>query len=202
MQAKQWYYAVAGRQEGPVDEETLVRLFQTGQLGVGTLVWNQELTGWVKASTIPGLVPPMAPGLPEPNHYPEPTCVSYAGFWKRVAASLIDGIICAIAGGMAGGILAVIGAGRVAPLAGLLIGWLYSALMESSPSQATFGKMALGIVVTDLNGERISFGRATGRHFGKILSGITLCIGYLMVAFTERKQGLHDMVASTLVIDK
>jgi len=199
MQAKQWYYAIAGRQEGPVDEETLVRLFQTGQLGAGTLVWNQELTGWVPASTIPGLVPP---GLPELDHCPEPTYVSYAGFWKRVAASLIDGIICAIAGAMVGAILGVAGATRVAPLAGLLIGWLYSALLESSPNQATWGKMALGIKVTDLNGERISFGRATGRHFGKILSGLTLGIGYLMVAFTERKQGLHDMVAKTLVIDR
>ena len=113
-----------------------------------------------------------------------PTYVSYAGFWKRVAAALIDGIICAIAGAIVGAILGAIGATRVAPLCGVLIGWLYSALLESSPNQATCGKMALGIVVTDLNGERISFGRATGRHFGKILSGLTLGIGYLMVAFT------------------
>ncbi|MCI0556277.1 MAG: RDD family protein, partial [Anaerolineae bacterium] len=63
-------------------------------------------------------------------------------------------------------------------------------------------KMALGIVVTDMNGNRISFGRATGRYFGKILSGLIIYIGYIMVAFTEKKQGLHDMMASCLVLNK
>ena len=107
-----------------------------------------------------------------------------------------------MAGAVVGGILGAIGATQLASLAGILIGWLYSALLESSPNQATVGKMALGIKVTDLDGERISFGRATGRHFGKILSFLILCIGYLMVAFTERKQGLHDLMAGTLVVDK
>ena len=78
--------------------------------------------------------------------------------------------------------------------------WLYGALMESSPYQATLGKMALGMKVTDLYGNRISFARATGRHFAKYISMITLCIGFIMVGFTERKQGLHDMIAGTLVL--
>jgi uncharacterized RDD family membrane protein YckC len=60
--------------------------------------------------------------------------------------------------------------------------------------------MALGIRVTDLDGGRISFGRATGRYFGKILSGLILGIGFLMAAFTERKQALHDLLAGTLVV--
>jgi uncharacterized RDD family membrane protein YckC len=81
-------------------------------------------------------------------------------------------------------------------------GWLYFALMESSSKQGTLGKMALSIVVTDVNGNRITFGRATGRYFGKILSGLILYIGYIMVAFTEKKQGLHDMIAGTLVVNK
>jgi uncharacterized RDD family membrane protein YckC len=72
--------------------------------------------------------------------------------------------------------------------------------MESSAKQATVGKMALGIIVTDLEGRRLGFGRATGRYFAKILSALILGIGFLMAAFTERKQGLHDMVASTLVV--
>ncbi len=86
-------------------------------------------------------------------------------------------------------------------LAALTIGasWLYEALMESSSYQATLGKMIFGMKVTDLYGNRISFGRATGRHFAKWLSGMILCIGYIMVGFTERKQGLHDMLAGTLV---
>jgi uncharacterized RDD family membrane protein YckC len=77
--------------------------------------------------------------------------------------------------------------------------WLYEAFMESSSYQATLGKMICGMKVTDLNGSRISFERATGRHFAKWLSAIILCIGYIMVGLTERKQGLHDLLAGTLV---
>ena len=77
--------------------------------------------------------------------------------------------------------------------------WLYEALMESSSYQSTLGKMIFGMKVTDLYGNRISFARATGRHFAKILSGMILCIGFIMVGLTERKQGLHDLLAGTLV---
>ena len=78
--------------------------------------------------------------------------------------------------------------------------WLYEALMLSSPYQATLGKMIFGMKVTDLYGNRISFARATGRHFAKYISGpFTLLIGFFMVGFTERKQGLHDIIAGTLV---
>ena len=77
--------------------------------------------------------------------------------------------------------------------------WLYEALMESSSYQATLGKMIFGMKVTDLYGNRISFARAMGRHFAKFLSGMILCIGFIMVGLTERKQGLHDLLAGTLV---
>ena len=60
--------------------------------------------------------------------------------------------------------------------------------------------MALGLKVTDLQGKRISFARATGRHFAKLLSGMILLIGYIMAGLTERKQALHDMIAGTLVV--
>lgn len=82
----------------------------------------------------------------------------------------------------------------------IIIQWLYYALMESSSKQATLGKMALGIKVTDMNGNRISFGRATGRYFGKIISGLILNVGYIMAAFTQKKQALHDLMANCLVI--
>jgi uncharacterized RDD family membrane protein YckC len=84
----------------------------------------------------------------------------------------------------------------------IVIQWLYYAVMESSPNQATVGKMAVSIKVTDLYGDRISFARATGRHFAKIISGFIIMIGYLMVAFTEKRQGLHDILANTLVLKK
>jgi hypothetical protein len=89
----------------------------------------------------------------------------------------------------------------VVPFVILFIGqWLYFALFESSKSQATPGKMAMGIKVVDDVGQRVGFGRATGRYFGKIVSGLILNIGYLLAGWTARKQALHDMMASTLVV--
>ncbi len=79
--------------------------------------------------------------------------------------------------------------------------WLYFAYLESGEKQGTWGKQMLGIYVTDLTGNRISFGRASGRFFAKIISGlIPLGIGYIMAGITERKQALHDMIASCLVL--
>jgi uncharacterized RDD family membrane protein YckC len=85
--------------------------------------------------------------------------------------------------------------------AGLLLAWIYNAAMESSRHQGTLGKMALGLIVTDLQGRPISFAHASGRYFAKIISGlIPLGIGYAMAGFTEKKQALHDMIAGCLVL--
>ena len=78
--------------------------------------------------------------------------------------------------------------------------WLYTALFESSAMQATPGKKAIGLKVTDLQGNRISFGRATGRYFAEWITGMTLFVGYVMVAFTQKRQTLHDMIAGTVVV--
>jgi uncharacterized RDD family membrane protein YckC len=84
---------------------------------------------------------------------------------------------------------------------GVLLQWLYYAYLESGEKQATWGKQALGLYVTDCAANRISFGRASGRFFAKIISGlIPLGIGYIMAGFTERKQALHDMIAGCLVL--
>src|SRR5260370_7739748 len=81
---------------------------------------------------------------------------------------------------------------------GLIASWIYHAYLESSPNQGTLGKMALGLIVTDLQGRRISFGHATGRFFAKIITHlIPLGIGYMMAGFTEKKQALPDMIAAT-----
>lgn len=133
----------------------------------------------------------------------------YAGFWRRFAAAIIDSIICGVAGAILGGILggmlgiARAGTGSIEAgsfFAGTIINWLYHCLFESSKYQATPGKMALQIMVTDMQGNRVSFARATGRHFAKYLSMLTLYIGFIMAGFTDRKQALHDMVASCLVV--
>ena len=80
-----------------------------------------------------------------------------------------------------------------------MINWLYFTLLESSSWQATLGKKALGLYVTDERWQRLSFGRANGRYWSKLISVLVLGIGFLMVGFTERKQGLHDKIAGTLV---
>lgn len=153
----------------------------------------------------------------------------HAGFWKRVGAYILDAIILYIpqlliqkafdvdaaketlqqAALNAGGDVHLVMAAQQqfyaaiwpAVLLGFMLGWLYFALCESSVWQATLGKLALGIRVTDLQGHRISFPRALGRYPAKMLSAIILGIGFLMVAWTQRKQGLHDMIVGTLVLN-
>lgn len=124
--------------------------------------------------------------------------VNYAGFWNRFVAFLIDWVMLAIISAIVNFIFSEYIAGAI----GLVLGWLYFAGMESSVRQATIGKSAMGLSVTGLDGERISFLRATGRYFAKILSAAILFIGYIMAAFTARKQALHDILASTLVLKR
>ena len=82
----------------------------------------------------------------------------------------------------------------------LIVVWLYHAILESGPHQSTWGKRVLGLKVTGVTGQRISFGHASGRYFSTLITNMTMGIGYLMVAFTDRKQALHDMIAGTLVV--
>ncbi|MFL5787148.1 MAG: RDD family protein, partial [Flavisolibacter sp.] len=90
--------------------------------------------------------------------------------------------------------------GTASLIINLIISWLYYAIQESGASQATFGKKSVGIKVTNIEGQPITFGQATGRYFGKIISLLTLFIGYLMMLWDEKKQTLHDKMASTLVV--
>jgi len=142
-----------------------------------------------------------------------------AGFWRRCAAMLIDGVLLGL---VMAALQIVIGAGAMGAfgtfrdpgaslvaLAGSMMllaaiafvgQWLYFALFESGAMQATPGKRALGLKVVADDGARIGFGRASGRFFGKIVSGAVFYIGFLMVGFSERKQALHDMMANTLVV--
>ena len=159
---------------------------------------------------------PLTPILPSP----------YAGFWLRVVAHLIDDLLL----GIGIGILVLIGVAMVGvdsirsmaesmkgddfqmpgtmisaiifvSVASIVMVWLYNAAMESSKHQGTLGKMALGLIVTDLQGRPIGFGHATGRYFAKIITGlIPFGIGYAMAGFTEKKQALHDMIAGCLVL--
>jgi uncharacterized RDD family membrane protein YckC len=164
--------------------------------------------------------PPVTVSLPAP----------YAGFWLRLVAYLIDSAIVAVAFGAivalaVGGFgvrffrgfvprvydqppnplfpVAILGVILVLLPLTIVLTWLYFASMESSTHQGTLGKMALGLFVTDLQGRRVSFGRASGRFFAKFITGlIPFFIGYIMAGFTAKKQALHDMIASCLVLKK
>jgi uncharacterized RDD family membrane protein YckC len=152
----------------------------------------------------------------------------YAGFWVRFLAYLIDGVIVTVVMSaiyglvyfglsasflqLAGGAVqvtlnfgehpATLSNATVVALAFVpgLLDILYLAMMESSRYQASYGKLAVGLKVTDVQGRRISFGRAIGRELGKIISCQTFCIGFMVAGFAERKQGLHDIIARTLVV--
>ncbi|MFK2876576.1 RDD family protein [Rhodanobacter hydrolyticus] len=229
-----WYYADRhGQQQGPVSREDFLRVIERERLSPDTLVWRDGLAQWQPLSSLADeLGLPTAPPQPPPTIPPAPRFsapapfaatsvdVVYAGFVRRWAAYLIDGLILGaitfvliFAFALVLGLSLALGQGHEpdpahAALILLIypivfgVSLLYYSLQESSVHQATLGKRALGIKVTDLEGRRISWKHAVGRWFAAALSHLTMDIGFLMAAFTERKQALHDMVASTLVTDR
>ncbi len=168
------------------------------------------------AEPISPYAPPKAQ-LRDESNYIAGGRVVYAGFWKRAAALFIDSFVVGIVAGMIGAIfavmmIAVIGAGGdegmavllqvINQIIALVLGATYFGWMHSSSMQASVGKLAVGIKVTRSDGTRITFMRGFGRYFGYILSSLTLGIGLIMAAFTDRKRALHDMISDTLVVDK
>jgi uncharacterized RDD family membrane protein YckC len=142
---------------------------------------------------------------------------SYAGFWLRLAAYVLDSLLLGLTAGVAV-FMPLMSRGAISAdnpwevytgttpqffalrLLILMIQWVYFALLESSPWQASLGKRMLGLKVTDLEGRRISFGRASARYFCTLLSGFILMAGFIMIAFTQKKQALHDILTGCLVI--
>ena len=163
------------------------------------------------------------PGTPVPAPLATAGTKRYAGFWRRFWGYAIDRFILGLVfmpvgflvlgpllGTDAAGwtdtdlpaetITAILGAVLTVAFLALLGSWLYYAFLQSASRQATLGQMALGIRVTDLEGRRVTFGRASARYFATVLTGLTFGIGYLMMLITARKQTLHDLVARTLVL--
>jgi uncharacterized RDD family membrane protein YckC len=136
---------------------------------------------------------------------PEAYVQPYAGFWLRFAAYLIDYVLLfAIQVGLAAAVI-LMDPGDLRALlnvtpVGWALTWAYFAVLESSPLQGTVGKHTLGLYVTDAYGDPIGLGRASARYWLKLLSSLLLMAGWIMAAFTPRKQALHDMLASTLVL--
>jgi uncharacterized RDD family membrane protein YckC/Tfp pilus assembly major pilin PilA len=143
------------------------------------------------------------------NVLPENAAGLYGGFWMRVAAHLLDSLIVSV-------VLVVLfmmfglslRQGPPSAMPALLMFvlavaiWVYFPLWESSAKQASPGKMALGLIVTDEHGNRLGFWHAFGRFAGKIVSGMIFNIGYMMAGWTGRKQALHDLMAGTFVVRK
>lgn len=170
----------------------------------------------VDAGTVAAAGNPYAAGYSNLQEY-APTSGSHefivnAGFWKRVAASIIDGIILMVAGGLIGGVLAAVlsdlfGGGVLAEMiwgyaCGIALNILYHAWFHSTLAYATPGKMSVGIKVLRGNGEPISFLRGVARALAAYVSAIPLGIGFVLAAFTARKQALHDLMCDTVVVDK
>lgn len=231
----EWFYVDAQRQQqGPLSADALVTQVQGNRLSVDTLVWKDGMSDWQPLKTIPGLLPAglLAAATVPPSQMAglaadapiDSFDIVYAGFWRRVAANVIDSFVM--------GMLSYVILIPVMLVAGLSLGALggnipaeqedtfglvllltypllytlqaiYFGWMQSRPAQASLGKMACGIKVVGNNGERISFWRGFWRYFAFMFVGFfTLGIGLVMAAFTDRKRGLHDMVCNTLVVDK
>jgi len=175
--------------------------------------------GTALASEPSGVVPPIPPttfsGQMSVEHplglgvAEAPSRAQFAGFWVRFAAHMLDSLVVmgvSLLGAVVlGGVGLIVGNATEAAVGGyyiiaFLASWLYWALSESSERQATLGKRAVGVVVTDTAGRRISFARATGRAFSKFLNALTLGIGWIMVGVTAQKRGLHDLTAGTVVV--
>jgi uncharacterized RDD family membrane protein YckC len=177
----------------------------------------------------PGYAPAAVPAWPAPGAQPG---VAYAGFWLRLVAAIIDGLVISIPLAPVY-IFVFIGFFKntqnlqdlqdptmvwtilgpkmflffILGIVAVIVNWIYHGLFESSAWQGTPGKKALGLIVTDLEGRRISFARASGRFFAgrgatiiPSLGGLYYLIDCICIGFTDRKQALHDMIANTLVL--
>jgi uncharacterized RDD family membrane protein YckC len=198
---RQWWVANDELLQGPFGAAYIVISIKSGKLDSNTPAcldgaeeWR-NLADWPDFRAAIGHKPP-----PPPSQSVSPTTIPYAEFWDRVRAVVLDGVILVLATET----VSRLGGFRINESANslfqLMTTWMYFAAFESSGFQATLGKKAMGIIVTDLKGKRISFGRATVRYFGRYLSALIFFIGFVMAAFTERKQALHDILASCLVV--
>ena len=202
-----WYYALEGQQRGPVSEAELTRLAGEGVIAPSTLVWHAGLPDWQPWSTLGGVrasavypVPPVAAAR-----------FVYAGFWIRALAYIIDGAIIEVIRSI---VLIPLGMSMLdrpfaspwffahlgeAKLASLIVSLGYFVYFWTQYG-ATPGKMLLKLKVVTPSGALITPGQAVVRYFGQILSGLILGIGFMMAAWDEEKQALHDRIAGTRVI--
>lgn len=220
-----WYYALGQQRHGPINEAQLQALAKDGVVTGDTLVWREGMAGWQAWSSVGGpAVPPVpadalpvspAPALASPG---EPRDLAYAGFWIRFVAKLIDGfvlgipitLIVAVAVVAMGGLAAITRRGQdmafLLPIAHLalqlvltILTVLYNTVLVGAWG-TTLGKKACGLKVIKADGGKVSYGRACGRAFAEIVSGMVCYIGYIIAGFDEQKRSLHDHMCDTRVV--
>lgn len=221
-----------GERFGPYDEGEVRQWLRDGTCRPQELGWYEGMTDWRPLGELfpderpaAGSVPPMPPSPPPFLGVTDVAEPEYAGFWLRFGAWVIDYLILmvpftviSLGMGLGAAMTALLGqfekdqaaaltayAAAVQPITYVLltIGFIYYAFFESSKWQATPGKMAVGIRVTDTGGRRISMGRAAGRNAIRLVNAFTFLVPmafYVTAAFTRRKQGVHDLLAGTYVL--
>ncbi|WP_203323397.1 RDD family protein [Pseudoxanthomonas beigongshangi] len=247
-----WFFAIGEQRQGPISTEELGTRFQRGEITPDALVWREGMDGWRPLGemaaelglAIPAAAPAIAIVVNEPaSPYAAPAAhvplqsapvfagqVVMAGFWKRFAASFIDGMVMMVVTLVVAlvGLMLTGGAAALNPQAfandmmrgtlgvtfilafyvlPILAQAVYFTWMHASASQATLGKLAVGIKVARTDGQALTLGRSFGRwcayFFLNLVScGVTTLISAFTVGLTERKQALHDMIADTLVVDR
>jgi uncharacterized RDD family membrane protein YckC len=223
-----WYYAEGDQQKGPITEEELVSLAQSGRVRDDTLVWHEGMADWQPFQAVRGglasesgqAVPPAfggtEPAQDRPIHREAAdfaelagqggVIMAYAGFWIRFVALLLDAILLIV---LSLGIELVLAVTMMAAPAEviqaassffqLVLGAAYVTFFLGKYG-ATPGKMALNLRVVRSDGSPITYARALGRYFAEYLSALTLLIGYIIAAFDVQKRTLHDHICDTRVI--
>lgn len=193
-----WYYIAKGRSVGPVLEEEFSKLIAAGTIRRATLVWHKGMTDWQAYGKIDESVAASV-------------VMEYAGFWIRVGAKLIDGLILGICQWLLTVAIQVVfsllGTGQmlmIVVLSVLIALWLFVPVLYSTffvgCFAATPGKMACSIKIVTGDGERVGYARAAGRFFAEILSSLFFCLGYFILVFDKEKRALHDYICNTRVV--
>lgn len=217
------FIAKSGCETGPFTEDQIRPMLESGMLGLTDSVWHKGMAEWTTVHQFLGLRPPV-PGVPPQKPIENETATrviepvnrsgELAPFARRLGSLLIDSVVWIIMTSLMARILMnlLFGDGiiytsvretdRIFWIAGVVLGWLYSAVMESSSCRATLGKMAFGLVVTHPDGSPLSFRQASRRYSAKWLVPATMGISFLPCAWTFRKQALHDIIAGSIVVRK
>lgn len=202
----QIYVNREGQRTGPLELADINRQLAAGRLQPSDLAWSEASPGWKPLLSFAGVMMPgaassstMPIGLATPVIFGSR---NYAGFWTRALAFIVDAIILGFLSAIivflltyADGTMSILRA--VLPA---LVCFLYFPAMWSSPMQATLGQSLCHLRVIRVDGSAVSFMQGVLRAFGMIVSGLILGIGFVMIAFSNRKRGWHDQIADTCVV--